>query len=162
MILNPKPLRVVANPYHTLDNQGLPSGAARLDPEASAGQRLYIGAILSSADPIAKRSAQEMAAGLAPMVQANRWTFSAEPVEIDDTPYHRSLLRQGAVLAADEGTHRRVGAAKNRPFVSPEKAIAIARGNAVALWKSEHDGEAPAFLAEEETQTTPAPAGEER
>lgn len=163
MILNPRKLRVVVNQHHALDHQGRPSGAVRLDPAESAGMRLYIGARLGSVEILVERDRVEQSAGLAPTVQVNRWVFDERPQEIDDTATHRAWLRQGCLFPADEATHRTVfGRDPRRPFVLPALAIAEARAKAIVAWQAEHDGEEPAFVAEEATTTTasapPAPA----
>ncbi len=151
MILNKTPLRVVANPYLTLDNTGYPTGAARLDPEVSAGGRLYIGARLAAVDVLATRSAAEVSAGLAPTVQLNRWAFSLDPVDIDDTPYHRNILRQGVIFVADEKTHKTIFGA-SRKFKAPSEEWKAARLAIIEEWKAEHDGEDPAFVAAEKEE----------
>lgn len=159
MILNKTPLRVVANPYLTLDNTGFPTGAARLDPEVSAGGRLYIGAQLVGADVLATRNAAEISAGLAPTLQINRWAFSLDPIDIADTPYHRNILRQGVIFVADEKTHRTIFGA-SRKFQTPTEALAASRLAIIDEWKAEHEGEEPAFVTAEKEEAAALAAAE--
>lgn len=150
-LLSAKPLRIFPNPYHAIDHQGLPAGAARRDPDfqISAGMRLYVAADLAEVRILAQRDRVERSAGLAPTVQEHAWYFVTDRATgIEDTAYHRALIKSGEIFPADEGTHRRAFGRnqKTHPFVEPREAITRSRQQAIETWKAEHEEEEPAFV----------------
>jgi hypothetical protein len=154
--LNRRPLKVVPNPYCHIDHNGLPAGAYPMDFEVSAGRRMHIGAVLETVKPDETPAKAKPDPGGDMMLMVgtpppepgdHRWRFTLEPIDIDDTPYHRAGLREGSLLPADERTHRAVlgASTKYKPW---REALAAARKAAHAEWCREHDGDEPAFTAD--------------
>ncbi len=145
-------IRVVANPYCALDADGNPCGAVSLDPDAANGAERHIGAKRTTTtlvkfggvDALGRTVADPRGAGL----YATTWAFSAEPVTVHDTAYHRQRLACGELFPADRETARALGVA----FVEPEKALDAAKTSAAALYAQAH-GAPPAWAL----KTNPAP-----
>jgi hypothetical protein len=162
-LLSKRPLVVVPNKYHHLDHNGFPAAAYPYDSDYAAGRRLFVGASIDvektvvhdarGAEPMAKGKGAFIGTMIRGPVQDLRWAFSAAPVEIEDTIHHRAGVKEGALIAADGFTSRATRAA-GAPPVPWEKALAESRAVAIDLWKREHDGEDPAFVAEEQAAKT--------
>lgn len=159
-VLSAQRLRVVANPYHALDAQGRPAGAVPLDPTRASGSVRYIGATLAATvlerwggkDRLGRPTFDPRGYGR----QDTTWSFSDEPVEIEDTPYHRQRLASRELFAADEATHATVFRGRV-PFVPPADALAVAKADAAAAFERE-TGAPPPFAAAPAPPPASAPA----
>lgn len=159
--MNERPLRVVPNPYRSLDARGRLAGACQLDPAFAAGSLRYIGATcegkilekrggtITMKGPGGRPVRVEVADPRGSSRQDTWWTFDLTSRDIPDSPYHRLRLRSNEILVADEVTHRAVFGA-SRPFVPVEQALAAERQRAIEAFRREHDGADPEFLAAEE------------
>jgi hypothetical protein len=135
MILSRKHLRVVPNPFAApLDHDGRPCAVVQYDPEHAARYTL-IGVERR------ERVLEKRAPGSAQQTRVDvTWAYSLEPVTIEDTGYHRALILEGSLLAADEGTAKRAGLKMLAPWAD---AIRMARAKAIDVWAKAHDGDAP-------------------
>ncbi len=122
------PLKVVLNRWAAVDSDGNPRGVCAMDPTITRGARIYIGASVAQHKivkeptpgenmllPHGKRVSPAFGQTYGPGTFRNqgaieRFDFVYEDgaVTIDNTSYHRSLVRQGALFAADEATYKAV------------------------------------------------------
>lgn len=124
-------LRVVANPYASLDHEGNPAGAFPVE----GAPTVYVGAV-------PKHDVKPRGAAFLGRNITTIWEFSSEEVEVPDTPYYRGGLRDGAILPADEYTASKVGL----QFATPSAALGKRKAEAA---KRFHDmnGETAPFMA---------------
>jgi hypothetical protein len=128
----PPALVVVANPFCALDDDGDPSGAVT----RSDIHERRIGATLDT-----ERS---KASGIC------KYTFTDAPETLPDSAAHRSYLRSGEVIPADEAT----AALVSRKFVPVADVLAAAKARAIAEYRAAY-GVDPA-CAKAPLQTAPA------
>jgi len=129
------PLRVVPNPYASLDDDGDPVGyVLRVDLRHLSGRPQMIGA------------RRVMVAG------KPKIAHEPDEVELPDLPAYRQHLRGAALLPADEATARRAGL----PWVPVADALAAAKDAAAAKYLATF-GVSPSWVA---PAADPTPAAE--
>jgi hypothetical protein len=139
-LLSKAALVVVINPFASpLDEQGRPCTIVQFDPDHTpAGTIRRIGCSLDRA-PL--KDARKPGNGRGSPSQYPRfdtrviYDLGAKP--LPHSVYHVGLIREGALLPADEASARLCGV----PFVPPEQALAKALRAAVAAWLLDHHGE---------------------
>lgn len=139
----PATLKVLPNPYASLDAQGNPDGVVRYDPALGLpGVVHYVGATVTAkwvdksgapAGPLRPPPAvaKKNDAHFRPVERAV--TFSGEAVDIPDSPYHRERVRDGSQIAADPQTARACGV----PFLPYAAAIERAKARACEKYKAQ-------------------------
>lgn len=129
----PKDLRVVANPYRLLDEDGDPCCAAH---RGDIKNRLICARL--DLDRLPKKDADGWH-GEGPL----KYLFDEDAVEtLPSTPMHRRLVSDGAVLPADEATAKACGV----KFQPVAEARAATKARASAAFLAMH-GEAPAWAS---------------
>jgi hypothetical protein len=134
-------LRVVANPFVSLDHEGNPAGAFPVEGTPGA----YIGAVPKH--DIKPRSAAFLGRDI-----TTAWEFQSDEVEVPDTPYYRGGIRDGALLPVDEYTAKKAGV----EYRAPAEALEKSRSTAAERFRAMNEGEDPAFLVKHA-----APRGDE-
>lgn len=134
-------LNVWANPWHAVDHQGRPCGVASM---GVAGPVRLIGATKKL-----RKIADAPVDGLRTEIHDVTFDFSTDAVALSDDydHYHRRLVREGAVFAADKETADTCGTT----FVPYAQAIVAAHKGASERHKKNHGVELPPLPA-------PAPA----
>lgn len=139
----PATLKVLPNPYASLDAQGNPDGVVRYDPALGLpGVVHYVGATVTA--KWADKSGAPAGPLRPPPAVAKKndahfrsveraVTFSGAAVDIPDSPYHRERVRDGSQIAADSQTARACGV----PFLPYATAIERAKGRASAKFKAQ-------------------------
>jgi hypothetical protein len=145
MLLSQKRLTVIVNPFAAeLDQHGRPCAHVLYDPAHSGGSAQYIGAQLNRV-VVEKRSfsyapgAKQVIAGGGQQDRVDlSFSYDLEPVQIEDTKYHRKMIADGALVAVDARTAK----AASVEFIDPKTVIAKDRERRIADWKAQH-GEEP-------------------
>jgi hypothetical protein len=150
-LMSDKPLLVVPNPFCVpLDRRGRPCGLVQYDPEHVSGPPRYIGGDLDvkviERRELTFRTKDHRKSKLDVMAM-----FDVAPLQIVDSAYHRQMVKDGGLVAADESTAKRCGV----EFASPPSVIEKARAAAVAAWVAQH-GEEPAQDAWAKQMKVPA------
>jgi hypothetical protein len=128
-------IRVLPNPYASLDADGNPNGAFQHEGVPGA----FIGARLVKADP--NHREPNVGAMIAGLAKAPLWRFEfddVDPVELDASPHLLYAIRHGELLPADEATARECGL----KFVPVGDALAAAKDKACKAFKAETGKEA--------------------
>jgi len=135
MLASKKLLLVVVNPFATpLDHEGRPCTIAQYDPEHVAGYTLI--RMERKTKPLPDAGGTKRAT---PRVDTT-WSYSLEPKKIEDTLFHRELLKTGVLLAADAATSKAAGFKVHAPW---EDLLFAARDKAVRAWIAQHDEPPP-------------------
>jgi hypothetical protein len=141
-------LRVYANPYTFIDPEGRPAGVYSHDPAHLPGQ-MHVGIVRLETTVTEKRDpSKDTRSSLMDLVHH----YDGEVQEIAYAPgdpgfkHYRDGLRSGDLIAADEATAKAAGL----KFEDPGEVLGRARLKAVREWTDAHDGEPPAFVADEE------------
>jgi len=143
-------LKVFPNPYKQLDHQGRPCSVLPYEPEGDGvttfDARRFVGARLQVTilKTFAPGDARQM-------VQDNSFVFEDEAVDVPDTAYYRTAIRQGDLIAADKVTARKAGVV----FTEPKDVLERSQREAGEHWKNVHkhedhdyEGEPPKALTE--------------
>lgn len=134
MLVSRKHLTVVVNPFAApLDHEGRPCTIAQYDPEHAARYTL-IGC--ERRERIIEKRKGDRRGDRTDVT----WAYDLTPANIEDTNYHRGLIRDGVLLAVDESTAKRAGFKALAPWAD---ALKVAKAKAIAAWSKDHDGEAP-------------------
>jgi hypothetical protein len=146
MLLSQKRLKVVLNPFAVpLDHKGRPCAHMLYDPSHSAGQAVYVSAklhrvVLEKRQFAYKPGDKQVISGGGQQDRVDLFfEYDLEPIEIEDTRYHRKSIVDGVLVPADEATAKRVGI--NR-FIPADTLIAKTREQRIAEWEAQH-GEKP-------------------
>lgn len=132
-------LHVVLNKWSTVDATGKPKGVCPRDPKITAGSRDFIGMTLD-VETLAEPALAEGEKGVAvfgktygpgtlwPKGAKERATFCYvdEIVQVENTPFHREMVRRGNLFAADEETYKAIFSTSHG-FVEPAKLLEQAR-----------------------------------
>lgn len=121
-----KQVRVVANPFHTLDHRGRPCGVFPVEPRTVGESLGYVGAKVDATKTKVLRAKVE--GDIRPSFQNTEYSFSRDPVSVPMTAYYRQGLRSGAILPADEAAAKWAGIT----FTAPVDALVVARKAAEA------------------------------
>lgn len=130
-------IRVYANPYAVLDQDGRPAGAVMFDPvdhhayASDAAPRRYVGAELDTEKTVVLQKAAEGSAQ--GDIQDTVWKFSDEAVTVPLSHYYLGLVRAGELFAADEDTAEHAGV----EYVPRAKALEASKRKALDTWKAE-------------------------
>ena len=141
-------LRVYANPYTFIDQEGRPAGVYSHDPAHLPGQ-MHVGIARLQTTVTEKRDpSKDTRPSLMDLVHH----YDGEVQEIPYTPgdpgfkHYRDGLKNGDLIAADETTARAAGL----KFEEPGEVLGRARIKAVREWQDAHDGEPPTFATEDD------------
>jgi hypothetical protein len=151
-----KNIRVVSNPFSSLDHKARPCGIVLLEPESGYASSGYIGARISRATTVTVAPSGDLRGNR----QDTVFDFDATPVEVKATPYYLGFLRSGALLPADEKSAA-VAGVKFRPVA---EAMAATKAAAAAEFDRLYGEGSFAELttgSEAAPQPTTAPAHEE-
>lgn len=122
-------VRVLPNPYHSLDHEGRPIGICPKERPMSmaGGHQGYVGAVILATIPKKLEDGHQGTAS-----QDTVFHFSREPVQLNDPRgYYRQAVKHGALIAADVKTATMAGV-KYQPYAL---ALEAAREEAVAKWR---------------------------
>ena len=150
-------LLVLPNPYTFIDGDGEPQGACPADPDHGGGKRMWVGAKLDPKrtqfieDYADRRTGVRWKGDPRPRPQSVKFKFSTEPVDIPSTAHYLDRIREGSLIAANEGTFAKVHGGRAK-YVEPTQALAEARGRAFDEYKAAH-GKDPAFAREEAAES---------
>ena len=153
----PKSLRVLINPYSSVDHAGNPSGSlladpvhhikyrdarqgdASLEPNERFDQRSYVGARVVRGAMI--RDAQLLPTQhgqiLIPAEHEHTWDFDKEVQTVPYTLYYHRAINDGHLFAADLKTWRALSNDR-RTFVEPKQLLAWAKEGAIASHLAMH------------------------
>jgi len=131
---------VLPNPYHTLDHDGRPAGVCPKErTPTTVGHQGRVGAELHATRPEKLPDGHQ-----GTPAQETRWQFSKEPLQVKDQHgYYRQALRDGALFAADQHTHKMVFGAGDQTYRSYADALASAKARANADWRAAHNEDSP-------------------
>lgn len=109
MLLSSTPLRVIINPFSApLSADGSACALVRTDIEHPNAIE-YIGATLE----VGKKARPKHPYGDKAVVRVRK--YDLEPVDLDDTAYHRSKVKSGEAFASDDSTAARCGQKARTP-----------------------------------------------
>ena len=146
-----KTLRVLANPWHHLDHEGMPAGACACDPNEHNPNRAFVGAKLSAEET--RKAMPEKG-----ITARHRVTFefSEEAQELPNTEYYRRAVNSGELIAADAETAKLCGF-KRDGFSDPKALLAAEREKAATQFYANY-GEWPPFFGAAEQKAMAAKA----
>lgn len=125
-------LRVLPNPFHAFDKEGVPCAVVPRDPAADGGVGgQYVGARV---DPNATKVFEKLPKGdeLRKPRQRIRYSYcgiaaadpelieklvASEPIELPVSPYYKRQIADGALIAADPATAKSAGVLFHPPAV---------------------------------------------
>lgn len=136
-LLSKATLMVIANPFASpLDANGNPCTFVQYDPEHAGGTVRHIGCVLdrkvTKPRVMTASRAREDRRQYARVETTVRYDIA--PVGIVHSAYHQNMIRDGALIAADETTWKRCG--MKEPFAKPEAIIERDKAARIAEWKS--------------------------
>lgn len=124
-------VRVLPNPYHSLDHEGRPAGHCpreRLMSTAPGTHQGYVGCTCLATAPEKLPDGHHGTPN-----QDTVWHFSREPLSIaDPRGYYRLAVSRGEIIAADQKT----AMASNVKYVPYDEALRLAKAEAVAKWRA--------------------------
>lgn len=136
-------LHVVLNKWSTVDAAGNPKGVCPRDPKITLGSRDFIGMTLD-VEKLAEPALVDGEKGvpvfgktygpgtLQPKGAKEKATFCYvdEIVQVENTPFHREMVRRGNLFAADVETYRAIFSTSHG-FVEPAELLERARAAAL-------------------------------
>jgi hypothetical protein len=138
-------LKVLPNPWATLDHVGRPNHAVPFDPEHNP-DRGWVGAELDR---------EQTRVTSVPPKHENRnarqitvFKFSAEPVVLPITEHYLRALKDGSLIAADSATAQRA----QMPYRDPGTMLEQTRKSAIATFDREYGDGAWEYLKSKRNQ----------
>lgn len=122
-----KQVRVIANPYFTLDHKARPAGIFPYEPNSLGAHLGYVGASVdTTATTILREDSSkesEVTGDLRGARQDTVYKFSSEAITVPSKPHYLEGLRCGALLPADKDSADIAGLT----FVPPADALKAAK-----------------------------------